>query len=143
MEITTQLLQHYVRSTMEHLVPLLAMANAPMVTYFTENLWKNRLPKEIQDEIQSTDDIESAVDIFWTHLDVNQCNKHGGDDRFKNFRAFLMKNRQFHLDNAQDLWITPEQLKSTFNMQRTNPLPIHGFMSTKKNHEVNIVKNVL
>lgn len=135
MEITTQLLQHHIRNTMEYLVPLLGMANAPMVTYFTENLWKTRIPKEIQDEIQTTSDIKSAIDKFWTHLNTDQ-NDHATNDQFKHFRAFLWKNRQFHLDNLQNVWITPEQLKYTFNTQRINPLPIRGFMSTKKNHEV-------
>lgn len=135
MEITTQLLQHHIRNTMEYLMPLLSMANAPMVTYITENLWKSRIPKEIQDEIQTSSDINSAIDIFWTHLDANQ-NDGVPNDQFKHFRTFLWKNRQFHLDHLQDVWITPEQLKYTFNTQRTSPLPIRGFMSTKKNHEV-------
>lgn len=136
MEVTKQLLQHHIRTTMEYLMPLLGMANAPMVTYFTENLWKTHIPKEIQMEIQTTSDIKSAIDIFWTHLNSDQSDREK-NDQFKHFRAFLWKNQQFHLDNLQDVWTTPEQLKYTFNTKRTNPLPICGFMSPKKNHEVN------
>lgn len=135
MEITTQLIQYHIRNTMEYLTPLLSMANAPMVTYLTENLWKTHIPQEIQDEIQTTSDIKSAADIFWNHLntDQNDCTT---NDQFKHFRSFLRKNTEFYLDNLQDVWITPEQLKYKFNTQRPNPLPICGFMSTKKNHEV-------
>lgn len=135
MEITAQLIQHHIRNTMEYLTPLLAMANAPMVTYLTKNLWKTHIPKEIQDEIQTKSDIQSAVDIFWHHLhaDHSDCTT---NDQFDHFRAFLRKNREFHLDNLQDVWITPEQLNHVFNTQRSNPLPIRGFMSMKKNHEV-------
>lgn len=136
MDVTKQLLQHHIRNTMEYLMPLLQMANAPMVTYFTENLWKTHIPKEIQTEIQTTDDIKSAIDIFWSHVNADQSDC-GRNERFKHFRAFLWKNHQFHLDNLQDVWITPEQLKYAFNAKRTNPLAIRGFMSTKKNHEVN------
>lgn len=136
MEITTQLIQHNIRNTMEYLTPLLGMANAPMVTYLTENLWKTHIPKEIQDEIHTTSDIKSAIDIFWNHLNADKSGDCMTNDQFKHFRAFLRKNGEFHLDNLQDVWITPEQLKYSFNAQRSNPLPIHGFMSTKKNHEV-------
>lgn len=139
MEITKHLLQHHIRNTMEYLVPLLGMANAPMVTYFTENHWKTHIPKEIQAEMQSESDIKSAIDIFWMHLsDVHQSDC-GTNDQFKHFREFLMKNRQFHLDHLQDVWITPEHLNDLLNAKRTNPLPIRGFMSTKKNHEVKSV----
>lgn len=137
MEITTQLLQHHIRNTMDYLMPLLGMANAPMVTYLTENLWKTHVPREIQHEIKTTSDIQLAVDIFWNHLNVDQRNSCRENDQFKHFSAFLNKNRQFHLDNLQDIWITPDQLKYNFNAQRANPIPIHGFMSLKKNHEVN------
>lgn len=135
MEITAQLIQHHIRTTIEYLTPLLGMANAPMVTYLTENLWKTHIPKEIRDEIQTTSDVQSAVDIFWHHLHTDQsdCTP---NDQFNQFRTFLRKNREFHLDNLRDVWITPEQLKQKFDTQRSNPLPIRGFMSTKKNHEV-------
>lgn len=136
MEVTKQLLQHHIRSAMDYLMPLLAMANAPMVTYFTENLWKIHIPNEIQAEIQTKSDIKSAIDIFWTHLDDTHQSDCGTGDKFMHFRAFLRNNRQFHLDKLQDVWITPEQLKCTLDAKRANPLPIRGFMSTKKNHEV-------
>lgn len=135
MEITAQLIQHHIRNTMEYLTPLLGMANAPMVNFLTENLWKTHIPKEIRGEIQTTSDIQSAIDIFWHHLHTDQ-NVNTAKDQFNHFRTFLWKNREFHLDNLQDVWITPEQLKNQFNAQRSNPLPIRGFMSTKKNHEV-------
>lgn len=135
MEVTTQLIQHHIRNTMEYLRPILGMANAPMVTYLTENLWRTHIPMEIQEEIRTTSDIQTAVDIFWNHLNTDQRDC-ATTDQLKHFRAFLRKNTEFYLDNLRGVWITPEQLKCAFDTQRANPLPIHGFMSTKKNHEV-------
>lgn len=135
MEITVQLLQNHIRNTMERLVPLLVIANAPMVSFLTENLWKKLVPEDVQREIQTPSDIKSAVDIFWTHLDEDANNRENSD-RFKHFRAFLSNTRQNHLDNLHDVWITPEKLMQIFDTQRNSPLPIKGFMSTKKNHEV-------
>lgn len=135
MEVTTQLIQHHIRNTMEYLRPILGMANAPMVTYLTENLWKTHIPMEIQDEIRTTADIQTAVDIFWNHLKTDQSDC-ATTDQLKHFRTFLRRNTEFYLDNLRGVWITPEQLKCAFDTQRANPLPIHGFMSTKKNHEV-------
>lgn len=137
MEVTVQLLQNHLRTTMERLTPLLGLANAPMVKFLTENLWKKMVPMEIQHEIQTPSDIQSAIDIFWTHL--NEDSFHNDNmDQFKYFHAFLKNNQQNHLDNLCDVWITPEKLKQIFDTQRNQPLPIKGFMSTKKNHEVNI-----
>lgn len=136
MEISVQLLQQRIRSTMERLMPLLGMANAPMVKFFTENLWKTHIPAEVQQEIQTTADIQSAIDIYWTHL--HDDSKQSTNDQFKHFRGFLSSMRQYHLESLQDVWITPDQLKHIFDAQRSNPLPIKGFMSTKKNHEVSI-----
>lgn len=135
MEVTAQLIQNHLRTTMERLMPLLSFANAPMVKFLTENLWEHMIPPEIQHEIETPSDIQSAVDIFWSHLNEESFNK-DKSDKFKHFRAFLANNRQNHLDNLRDVWITPEKLKQIFDTQRSSPLPIKGFMSTKKNHEV-------
>lgn len=135
-EVTVQFLRNQIGKTVEQLMPILGMANAPMVTYFTHQLWKTYVPTEIQQEIQTTTDIKSAVDIYWQHLneDFNHCES---NSKFKHFRAFLSNAKQYHLDNMEDMWITPDQLRKIFDNQRTNPLPIKGFMNTKKNHEVN------
>lgn len=133
-EITTQILQNHIRSTLEYLTPLLGMANAPMVSYITDNLWKKHVPMEIQQEIQISSDIESAVNIFWTHLNEIQ-NTEESADKFKHFRAFLSSNKQYQLDSHPDIWISPQRLKQILDSQR-NYLPMKGFMSHKKNHEV-------
>lgn len=135
-EVTIQLLQSHIQKTLERLVPFLGMANGPMVTYFTNQLWKTHVPTEIQREIQTPSDIKSAVDIYWQHLDedFNHKNENG---KFKHFLSFLSNAKGHHLDNLDDVWITPEQLRQIFDNQRTTPLPIKGFMNTKKNHEVN------
>lgn len=135
-EVSIQLLQQNILKTLDRLVPLLSMANAPMVTYFTHQLWKTHIPIEIQQEIQTTSDIQSAVDIYWQHLN-NDFNHLENNDKFKHFRSFLANTKQYHLDNLDDIWTTPDQLQQIFNNQRTSPLPIKGFMNTKKNHEVN------
>lgn len=131
-EITTQLLQNRIQNTLEKLSSMLPMANAPMVKYFTDEFWKTYIPKEIQQEVQTKDDIKDALDIYWQHLDSAPHD----NDKFRHFRAFLLDCRKHHLDRFEDVWITPETLKHIFDTKRTNPLPIKGFMSTKKNHEV-------
>ncbi|XP_031637289.1 methyltransferase-like protein 25 [Contarinia nasturtii] len=126
---------------MEKLTTLLGMANAPMVSYFTEKLWKTHIPNEIQREIQTIDDINAAIDIYWKHLDRDDelvCK-----DKFKHFRSFLTTSRQYHLDNFEDIWMTPDSIKQILETQHKNPLKIHGFMSTKKDHEVHITADLI
>lgn len=135
LEVTTLLLQNHIRNTLDKLTPLLAMANAPMVKYFTEQLWKTHIPEEIQREIQTKDDIRDALEIYWQHLDIDS-NENPANDKFKNFRAFLANAKNFHLDNLDDVWVSPEKLKQIFDGERNSSLSIKGFMSMKKNHEV-------
>lgn len=137
-EVTAQLLQNHIRNTLEKLTPLLAMANAPMVTYFTEQLWKTHVPAGIQQEIQTKEDINDAVEIYWQHLNVDHDAENVVNDKFKHFRAFLTNAKRFHLDNLDDVWVSPEKLKQIFDTQRRQTLPIKGFMSVKKNHEVSL-----
>lgn len=136
MSVTTvQLLQNHIRNTLEKFSTLVGMANAPMLSFFTDQLWKTHIPKEIQREIQTINDIEAAIDIYWKHLDRDESNN-VYNDKFTHFRAFLNNLRQYHLDSFDDLWVTPESIKEILNSQHTNPLKIHGFMSCKKDHEV-------
>lgn len=137
-EITAQLIQNHIRTVFECLGPLLGMANAPMVTYFTNKLWNTHVPVEIQREIQTTDDINEAVEIYWKHLDAEQIDP-VANDRFKHFRAFLTRARRHHLDYFDDVWVTPEKLKQILDAHHRTTLPIGGFMSEKKNHEVRAV----
>lgn len=137
-EVTAQLLQNHIRYTLEKLTPLLAMANAPMITYFTEQLWKTHVPAEIQQEIQTKDDINDAVEIYWQHLNVEHDGENVHNDKFKHFRTFLTDAKRFNLDNLNDVWVSPEKLKQIFDAQHSKTLPIKGFMSVKKNHEVSV-----
>lgn len=134
-DVTAQLLQNHIRKTLEKLTPLLAMANAPLITYFTEQLWKKHIPIEIQREIQTKDDINDAVEIYWQHLDANHSDQ-ADNDRFKHFRAFLNDTRMLHLDHLNNVWISADKLMQIFDSGRSKTLPIEGFMSIKKNHEV-------
>lgn len=138
--VTAQLIQNHIRNTFERLVPLLGIANAPMVKYFTEKLWTTHVPAEIQHEIQTTKDIKDAVEIYWKHLDAEQWDS--VNDKFKHFRAFLSTARQHHLDNLEDVWVTPENLMQILDAHHRTTLPIQGFMSLKKNHEVRTVPSI-
>lgn len=137
-QVTVQLLQHRIRTTLEHLVPFLGLANAPMVSYFTQQLWKTYVPPEIQQEIQTTSDIAHAVDIYWQHLNEPASSA----ERLQHFRSFLFAAKQCHLDSMPDMWTTPDKLKTIFDGHDIKALSIHGFMSTKKNHEVNLSSTI-
>lgn len=134
-EITAPLIQNHIRKAFECLSPLLSFANAPAVTFFTKRLWRTHVPAEIQREIQTIDDINDAVEIYWKHLDLEQSDVIP-NDRFKHFRKFLSNVRRHHLDNFEDVWITPEKFKQILDAHHRITLPIEGFMSQKKNHEV-------
>lgn len=124
-----------ITATLDYLNPLLSMANCHMVTYLTHNLWKEYIPKEIQREIQSKDDLERATDIYWMHL-RNTENDFSAADEFKYFRTFLAGSNQHCIDSLTDVWISPDQLKEKLRCKVDDALPIKGFMSTKKTHEV-------
>lgn len=133
-ELTKQLLQKHIKSLFEYLTPLLPMANFPMVKFFVEDAWQTNIPHEIQTEIRTQSDIKAATEIYWQHLNMDYQDF---PDNLKHFRTFLSNARKHHLDSCYHLWITPEELMKKFNHNNlSDAVPIKGFMSIKKNHEV-------
>lgn len=45
--------------------PQLAFANCHMVGYLTEGLWQQHMPPAIREAVQSAEDVDAAVALFW------------------------------------------------------------------------------
>lgn len=133
-ELTIHILQKHVKSVLEYLTPLLPMVNFPMVKFFVGQAWHTNIPMEIRQEIKTQSDIEEATDIYWKHLNADHDH---ATEKFKSFRSFLINTRKHHLDSLIDVWTTPDELLKKFNNSSADAPPIKGFMSIKKNHEVN------
>lgn len=135
-EVTIQMLQKQMRCMLDYLNPLLPMANSPMVSYLTNNLWKQAIPVEIQHEIRTNADIERAMDIYWKQFNDKSIDSSDDVNDFKHFRAFLTNASKYRVDNFRNLWISPEELKKNLDSDVSEAQLMKGFMSTKKNHEV-------
>lgn len=127
-------LQKHLQETLDFLTPYLPMANDHMVTYLTANLWEKHIPPEIREEIRTESDICKAIEMYWTHLEANEC--WTGNTDFEHFRGFLLNAKHFYLDRFTDVWITPDELNRMLNCNNSENTLIKGFMNEKKNYEV-------
>lgn len=110
-----------------------------MVNYITDDHWKVFIPQGIQDEIQSKENIEEAIDLFWN--DVSTGSNVSNLSKFANFVQFCEKGRNFSYDNLTHTWIDHTQIGVTLtkigcSSDTVDCLKIKEFMSEKKTHEV-------
>jgi len=119
--------------------------NCHMVTYFCDDLWNKFIPETIRSEISNKDDVKTAIEVFFQqeNADPELIKKH------QHLYNHIQMTKTFYLENLEDkLYITGEELKEVF--RRINipacvglNVSVREFMKEKKNHEVEIISDVI
>lgn len=114
-----------------------------MVNYLTDDHWKAFIPQNIQNEIQTKENIEEAIDVFWN--DVGTRDKLS---KYTNFVEFLEEGRKFTFDHLTNTWIDDIRVRDILSeigclVDSEECLNIKAFMTEKKNHEVSNLINIL
>lgn len=139
MNTTTSKLQLHLDNIINFMHPYFSFVNCHMVGFLTDKHWETFVPKNIQQEIQSEEDITKAVSTFWDFYNAQSsidCNK------FPRFIEFLRKSQNYRLDHLPDVCISSEKLINELCANKhclpieNAELQIKEFMTEKKNHEV-------
>lgn len=137
---TTGMVRSHLDKCWRFLEPFLPMANCHMVTFITNKLYEKYVPPAIKDELKSMANIDAATDIYWNHL--NEKENKSKIDGFDCLRKHLAEMRDHTLDRIDNVWITPDELKAAIGCEPNDLLNVKGFMSEKKNHEVNSAESM-
>lgn len=136
-KLIASLVRQHLEDTVEYLHPYLSFANTALINYIVDDLWLEQVPKSIQNEIKCEDDVQKAVDLFWSLMDKSTVSI--DCTCFPNFCKYVNDSNRRCLDELPDLWITPGTLKKsicTCSAINERGFNLNGFMSTKKTHEV-------
>lgn len=142
--ITTNAIQGTLDGIIKYLNPFSALINCHMVNYITDGHWKVYIPADIQNEIQTKENIAEALDIFWNHSDTGEMKS----SKFTNFLQFIEEGKKFTFDGLTHTWIDDVRCrdilsKTGCSVDSVDYLKIKEFMSEKKNHEVSALHTVL
>lgn len=118
--------------------------NSHMVTYLCDDLWTKFIPEGIRNEINTNDDVDSAIKLFFQQEGAQPelIAKH------QNLYNHIQLTKSFYLENLEDkLFISTEELFEEFKEMKVDDsgldLNIREFMTEKKNHEVEIVAKII
>lgn len=130
------MVRNHLDKCIQCIAPFLLSANCHMVTFITGKLYEKFVPLAIRNEMKSLSHIDKATDIFWDHLNdkANETKISG----FVNFQKYLADMREHNLDKIDNVWITPDELKTMIGCKSNDLVNVKGFMSEKKNYEVNM-----
>lgn len=145
MTTTTKKLQLHLDTILNFMQPYFSFVNCHMVGYISDKHWQTFVPTAIQQEIQSKEDIDDALNTFWDfHSSTATTSKHS----FPHFIEFLNNSQQYRLDQLSDVCCSSEKLFN--NLHAANCLPIENtalqikeFMTEKKNHEVETTAHLI
>lgn len=119
--------------------------NCHMVTYLCDDLWNKFIPEGIKNEITCKEDVDSAIEVFF-HQE-NASPEHIA--KHQNLYNHIQMTKAFYLENLEDkFFLTTDDLMSEFkkmNIPNTAGLnlSIREFMKEKKNHEVEIISDII
>ena len=118
----------------QYLEPNRKFINAHMVDFLVTNHWDRFIPKHIQQEIKTNQDIDEAIEIFWNQND-NQQKWH----KYPAFQEFLVNSKKHQLVN----YFSIDEAKNYLKFMDKNCLNTKGFMTEKKSHEVEISASLM
>lgn len=112
-----------------------------MVNYITEAHWKTFIPENIQNEIQTKENIAEAIEVFWSTTDNGTTKL----SKFTNFNQFIEEGKKFTYDGLNSTWVDGIRFRDILSkigcsVDAVDCLKIKEFMSEKKNHEVSDFK---
>ncbi|XP_073846299.1 probable methyltransferase-like protein 25 [Musca autumnalis] len=128
-------------SILKFMDPYWSWVNCHMVNFVTDQHWMNFVPKEIQRELQRTEDVRECIEsVFWEET-ANM------DTKFPETVAFIQRTQANCLENFKEILLTKEDfakrvLKLSM-VQGQGPISIKEFLSEKKRHEVEITASLV
>lgn len=132
-DVTVQMLQKQLDQILTFLKPHAGLTDCVLRSYFTEDLWLKNIPFEIRQEMNTVEDVRSAIELYWEQFNNSFSTSRG----LKSYCSYVKETHSHTLDNMPHLWITPDTLKKKLgNVVKLNKLEVEGFMSEKKQHEV-------
>lgn len=147
---TIKILQGSLENLIKTLNPYVAITNSHMVGFLTENHWKNLIPNDIQ--IDTEEQILSCNDFLinkFFSLDLNEEQQKQSQEKTA-IENFILNLQNAWDNNFKNIFLTNKQLEnellnsghiiSEFN---NNKLNVTEFMTPKKNHEVEILSNLI
>lgn len=114
----------------------LAFANCHMVDYFTGNLYGNRIPSEIQNEISALG-FKETLNVILSN-DTVSCPLH--------LQNFIRHTNNCALHNLKDICMNKEDLENLLFEMGGNCVPslnLKVFASPKKSHEVEVLSSIV
>lgn len=132
---------------LDYLEPLLDFANCHMVSFITENLWAQFIPKDVAREIDAHG-IGDSIDYFWNIIDKVSQNDFVDeeDDRFANLKTYIRTASQHSLQPDGLVCLSMEQFEVKLQSLGVIKQPtdnIQEFMSKKKSHEVQRISHTI
>lgn len=132
--MTSQLIRARIDSVLLFMEPHWSWVNCHMVNYLTDNHWQTYVPKQLKEEVLTSDNIEECIEtVFWP-LNDSEISK------FPNFLQFKVSAQQHTLQNFKDVIITKEGFEQQIlclEQHKKESIKIKEFLTEKKRHEVN------
>lgn len=138
-EVSVQLLQSRLDKVLKFIKSYSGMSECLLRSFFTEDLWTQHLPIEIRQELNTVENVHTAIELYWEQFNAGFSNEVLGERSrgLLNYCNYLTEAQEHTLEKMPDLWLSPEQLRARFgHTEESNKLNLNGFMSQKKQHEV-------
>ncbi|KAL7042552.1 hypothetical protein ACKWTF_001189 [Chironomus riparius] len=141
--ITT--VQKHLDLIVKHMEPSRDFVNMHMVAWICENLYVKHVPENIRSEINSVEDVKSAMDLFFQKdkPSIDLIKKH------QSLHNKIQLEKLFYLENLTDkLYLTHDEMIDEFkalNIPTDLGLNVHvkEFMKDKKSHEVSVASKIV
>ncbi|XP_058829309.1 probable methyltransferase-like protein 25 [Topomyia yanbarensis] len=135
-----ELIRNHLEVLAEFLKPRMDFLNCHMVDYLTKDHWNTFIPLDIRNELNTSDDLIKAKQIFWNQFNGDYLKACG----FPAITKHIQIMKRYRLDALPGACMALDDLKFAFNacLKQTR-LRMPELMSTKKCHEVEIASAVV
>ncbi|KAJ8985704.1 hypothetical protein NQ317_014353 [Molorchus minor] len=126
-----KLIKDQIDKLIQHLQPLLPLANCHMVDYFTKDIYKRNIPIKIQQEIKEIGE-----------ENVTNCILNNDYQQLPNLFEYFEKSKQFTLKFCPDICMQTEAFQDKLKelgCEEFLRMKLNIFMTSKKSHEVDIL----
>ncbi|XP_070494942.1 probable methyltransferase-like protein 25 [Chironomus tepperi] len=139
------IVQKHLDRIVTHMEPSREFVNMHMVAWICENLYVKHVPENIRSEINTIEDVRSAMDLFFQkdNPSIDLIKKH------QNLHNKIQLEKTFYLENLTDkLYLTHDEMIDEFKALKVPTdlgLNVHvkEFMKDKKSHEVSVASKIV
>ncbi|XP_053679612.1 probable methyltransferase-like protein 25 [Anopheles nili] len=138
---TMDLVRKQIDAIIRFLEPNISFINCHMVDYLTEQHWRSYVPKAIQSELTTIDDLTQTKEVFWSQFDTS-FDKH---TRFPAVKEFIEDARRYRLGGSEVIGtaFSLHEFKDALSNFKETRLKMHELMNAKKCHEVEVAAAVV